>query len=421
MRKVEDYFKKGKSKICVPLMGRTEDEIFENLSNIQKHYFDIIEWRADYYKEVLKAKKSIEIIKKIKNIIGNRGLLFTIRTSFEGGEIEISKEKYKEVLTAVLENSNIDMVDIEFMMGKETISDIIHKSHNNNILVIGSNHDFVETPEADEIYNRLLEMKKAGMDISKIAVMPKSKSDVVKLFEATAKINEDVKDIYTITMSMGKTGEISRVIGSYFGSVMTFGAVGNVSAPGQIEADKLYDIIKKIEMESHIMNENILLIGFMGTGKTSVSRELKKITNLPEIDMDKYIVDREKMSIAEIFDKFGEDYFRKVETECLKEILKNKGLIVSCGGGVVVKDENVSYMKNRGKIVLLTATPETVYERVKHSTERPILNNNMNVEFIGELMEKRRERYLSVADIIIKTDNKSIEDIVKEILDKIGE
>lgn len=421
MRKVEDYFKKGKSKICVPLMGRTEDEIFENLSNIQKHYFDIIEWRADYYKEVLIAKKSIEIIKKIKNIIGNRGLLFTIRTSFEGGEIEISKEKYKEVLTAVLENSNIDMVDIEFMMGKETISDIIHKAHNNNILVIGSNHDFVETPEADEIYNRLLEMKKAGMDISKIAVMPKSKSDVVKLFEATAKINEDVKDIYTITMSMGKTGEISRVIGSYFGSVMTFGAVGNVSAPGQIEADKLYDIIKKIEMESHIMNENILLIGFMGTGKTSVSRELKKITNLPEIDMDKYIVDREKMSIAEIFDKFGEDYFRKVETECLKEILKNKGLIVSCGGGVVVKDENVSYMKNRGKIVLLTATPETVYERVKHSTERPILNNNMNVEFIGELMEKRRERYLSVADIIIKTDNKSIEDIVKEILDKIGE
>ncbi|MDE6209485.1 MAG: type I 3-dehydroquinate dehydratase [Lachnospiraceae bacterium] len=421
MRKVEDYFKKGKSKICVPLMGRTEDEIFENLSNIQKHYFDIIEWRADYYKEVLIAKKSIEIIKKIKNIIGNRGLLFTIRTSFEGGEIEISKEKYKEVLTAVLENSNIDMVDIEFMMGKETISDIIHKAHNNNILVIGSNHDFVETPEADEIYNRLLEMKKAGMDISKIAVMPKSKSDVVKLFEATAKINEDVKDIYTITMSMGNTGEISRVIGSYFGSVMTFGAVGNVSAPGQIEADKLYDIIKKIEMESHIMNENILLIGFMGTGKTSVSRELKKITNLPEIDMDKYIVDREKMSIAEIFDKFGEDYFRKVETECLKEILKNKGLIVSCGGGVVVKDENVSYMKNRGKIVLLTATPETVYERVKHSTERPILNNNMNVEFIGELMEKRRERYLSVADIIIKTDNKSIEDIVKEILDKIGE
>lgn len=421
MRKVEDYFKKGKSKICVPLMGRTEDEIFENLSNIQKHYFDIIEWRADYYKEVLIAKKSIEIIKKIKNIIGNRGLLFTIRTSFEGGEIEISKGKYKEVLTAILENSNIDMVDIEFMMGIETISDIIHKAHNNNILVIGSNHDFVETPEADEIYNRLLEMKKAGMDISKIAVMPKSKSDVVKLFEATAKINEDVKDIYTITMSMGKTGEISRVIGSYFGSVMTFGAVGNVSAPGQIEADKLYDIIRKIEMESHIMNENILLIGFMGTGKTSVSRELKKITNLPEIDMDKYIVEREKMSIAEIFDKFGEDYFRKVETECLKEILKNKGLIVSCGGGVVVKDENVSYMKNKGKIVLLTATPETVYERVKHSMERPILNNNMNVEFIGELMEKRRERYLSVADIIIKTDNKSIEDIVKEILDKIGE
>lgn len=169
------------------------------------------------------------------------------------------------------------------------------------------------------------------------------------------------------------------------------------------------------------MNENILLIGFMGTGKTSVSRQLRKATNLPEIDMDKYIVDREKKSIAEIFDKYGEDYFRELETECLKEILENKGLIVSCGGGVVVKDENVSYMKNKGKIVLLTATPETVYERVKHSTDRPILNNNMNVKFIAELMEKRKERYLAVADIIIETDDKSLEDIVKEILDKIGE
>lgn len=250
MIKAEDYFRKGKSKICVPLMGATENEIFENLSNIQKHHFDIIEWRADYYKEILNTENDIDIISKIKDIIGDRGLLFTVRTSFEGGEIEISKEKYKEILIEILKKGSIDMIDVEFMMGKDIIDDIIHTAHNNNILVIGSNHDFLKTPSADEIYNRLFKMKKAGMDISKIAVMPNSKSDVVRLLEATTKINEEVEDIYTITMSMGKIGEISRIVGSYFGSVMTFGAVGNVSAPGQIDADRLYEIIRKIETEN---------------------------------------------------------------------------------------------------------------------------------------------------------------------------
>lgn len=167
-------------------------------------------------------------------------------------------------------------------------------------------------------------------------------------------------------------------------------------------------------------NENILLIGFMGTGKTSVSRVLKEMTKLPEIDMDKYIVEKENKSISDIFDQFGEDYFRKIETECLKEILENKGAIVSCGGGVVVKDENVAYMKDKGIIVLLTAKPETVYNRVKDCKDRPILNNNMNVEFIESLMEKRKDRYLSVADIIIETDNKTVKEIASEILKKIG-
>lgn len=167
------------------------------------------------------------------------------------------------------------------------------------------------------------------------------------------------------------------------------------------------------------MKENILLIGFMGTGKSTVSRELKSKTGMPEIDMDQYIVDKENMSISEIFEKFGEDYFRTIETECLKEILNNTGVIVSCGGGVVVKDENVTYMKDKGKIVLLTATPETVFERVRYSNSRPILNNNMSVEFIAGLMEKRRERYLAVADVIIETDNKAVGDIAAEILNKV--
>lgn len=167
------------------------------------------------------------------------------------------------------------------------------------------------------------------------------------------------------------------------------------------------------------MDYNIMLIGFMGTGKTTISREMSKLMNMKEVDMDDYIVKSQKMSINDIFDKYGEEYFRNIETECLKEIQIRKGMIVSCGGGVVLKDENVKLMKDGGVIVLLTATAQTVYNRVKNSKDRPILNGHMNVEYIASLMEKRRQRYLDVADIKIATDGRTPRDICQEIIESL--
>lgn len=169
------------------------------------------------------------------------------------------------------------------------------------------------------------------------------------------------------------------------------------------------------------LDYNIMLIGFMGAGKTTVSKKLSMDLKLPEIDMDSYIVEHEGRTITQIFDEEGEDGFRKIETECIKEIQKKKGRIVSCGGGAVLKDENVKIMKESGIIVLLTATPETIYNRVKNNNDRPILNGNMNVEFIEQLMNKRKDRYLQVADVVIATDDKAVSDISKEIQAKLSE
>ncbi len=164
------------------------------------------------------------------------------------------------------------------------------------------------------------------------------------------------------------------------------------------------------------MKGNIFLIGFMGTGKSTIARELAKTLNTECMEMDEMIVERQGMSIPDIFEKYGENYFRDVESELLIDLKKKENVIVSCGGGVVVRQENIGYMKEGGTIILLSATPQTVYERVKNNTNRPILNGNMNVEYIAGLMEKRREKYEGAADITIITDNKNVEEICKEII-----
>ncbi len=161
---------------------------------------------------------------------------------------------------------------------------------------------------------------------------------------------------------------------------------------------------------------NVLLIGFMGSGKSTVSSELSKLLRMEEIDMDQYIEDKEGRTIKEMFEKDGEEYFRNRETQAVNDFKSKKGVIVSCGGGAVLRQENVEAMKAQGKIILLTASPETTLERVKDTTARPILNGNMNVEFIQQLMGKRADKYKNAADITIMTDNKNVDEICNEII-----
>lgn len=172
---------------------------------------------------------------------------------------------------------------------------------------------------------------------------------------------------------------------------------------------------KKIQSQQ-IFDYNIVLIGFMGSGKSTISRALSKVFAMDVIEMDQVIADREGMSISEIFEVHGEEYFRNLETELLREMQNRKGVVISCGGGVPMRDENVVEMKKNGKVILLTAAPETILERVKNNHDRPLLENNKNVDFISELMEKRRSKYEAASDIIIQTDGKSEFEICEEII-----
>ena len=165
------------------------------------------------------------------------------------------------------------------------------------------------------------------------------------------------------------------------------------------------------------LNYNIVLIGFMGTGKSTISDHLCRCFDMETVDMDQVIAEKEGMSISKIFETYGEEYFRNAETNLLKELQSRKNVVISCGGGTPLREENVKEMKKNGKVVLLTAKPETIFERVKDNHDRPLLENNKSVEFIEELMLKRMDKYMAAADIIIETDNKSKQEICDELID----
>lgn len=169
------------------------------------------------------------------------------------------------------------------------------------------------------------------------------------------------------------------------------------------------------------LNSNIVLIGFMGTGKSTIAEFLKNTLNMEVVEMDQLIAQREGMSISKIFEIHGEEYFRDLETNLLIEMQSKSNVVISCGGGTPMRERNVAEMKKNGKVVLLTAKPETILERVKDNHDRPLLENNKNVSYIEELLEKRRPKYEAAADFVIETDQKSAAEICEEIIQKLRE
>lgn len=182
---------------------------------------------------------------------------------------------------------------------------------------------------------------------------------------------------------------------------------------------KVYESIlyrsKRIQSKE-IFNKNIFLIGFMGVGKSTISKALHDIFAMDVVEMDQIIAQQNGMSISEIFETYGEEYFRQEETNLLIASQSKTNMIFSCGGGVPMREQNVKEMRKSGKIVLLTAKPETILERVKNSHDRPLLENNKTVSYVSQLMEQRRPKYQAAADIVIETDGRSTFEICEDII-----
>ena len=167
--------------------------------------------------------------------------------------------------------------------------------------------------------------------------------------------------------------------------------------------------------------DNIILIGFMGCGKTTVGVKLSYRLRRTVVDTDKEIEKEEKRAISDIFATDGEEYFRDRETACLRKMLSSmSNQIISVGGGLPIREENRALLRKLGQVFYLRARPETIYERVKHDTTRPLLQGPDPQEKIRTLLTKRDGAYTEAADVIIDVDDKDFGQILCEIEENVN-
>jgi shikimate kinase len=164
--------------------------------------------------------------------------------------------------------------------------------------------------------------------------------------------------------------------------------------------------------------KNIVLTGFMGTGKTAVGRELSRLLSMQLIDVDAEIEAGQKMTINEIFQRFGEKYFRDLETETIRRIVAGNNLIISTGGGAVLREENMEALRENGIVFCLDAHPETILERTNRSEDRPLLRTEDPMAKIKELLNFRRPFYKK-AGTLIDPEGKTPLQIAEEIVETV--
>lgn len=236
----------GMPKICVPIVSVTKEAILEEARAITKLPADVVEWRIDWFEGVFDWAQMEDVLKALRETLGEMPILMTFRTSKEGGEKAIDDETYAEINVKAAKTGLVDLVDVEVFTGDEIVKKIIEGAHEAGVKVVASNHDFDKTPDKEDIVGRLCKMQELGADIPKIAVMPQSKKDVLTLLAATEEMATEHADRPIITMSMAGTGVVSRLAGEAFGSALTFGAAAKASAPGQMEVNDLKKVLELI-------------------------------------------------------------------------------------------------------------------------------------------------------------------------------
>lgn len=241
----------GSPKICVPVMGRTEEEILRQINRMNtlqnNQMIDMVEIRADYFQGLESPDEIKRLMTAVQFELSEKIVLFTIRSEKEGGKrLPPEIMDIDEINRMVISNKLADIVDVELSDGNPSKRELAELAHDNGVKIIMSYHNFEITPEQEFMTDKLQAMRAMGADIIKIAVMPESIHDVYRLME-TATYTKEKLDIPIVAISMGALGAITRISGALYGSDITFGALEQASAPGQIPVSDLKRIMDDIE------------------------------------------------------------------------------------------------------------------------------------------------------------------------------
>ena len=235
----------GKPKICVPVVETTTEKIIQQIQELQN--CDLIELRIDFYENIHDLKQVHELLLQVRQQT-NLPLLLTYRSLKEGGHIQLSDQEYLSLVQTACQSGCIDIVDIELESGNMLVYQLVEIAHQNHVKVLMSYHDFEKTPAVLEMKERLEKMEIMGADICKIAVMPFSYKDVIQLLNTTMEMSQRLTRPL-VTMSMGKIGKITRIVGELVGSSITFASVGQSSAPGQLTLEDMQTLLEVIHLD----------------------------------------------------------------------------------------------------------------------------------------------------------------------------
>lgn len=239
----------GLPEIIVPLTAAEPEELLLQAERAAQSPARILEWRIDHLGEQLDAAQHrravLDTLPRLRAAMApGTALLATLRTAAEGGRRAVDDEQLRRTLEAVIDApEGIDAVDVETSRGEQAVEAVVARAHARGVAVVGSFHDFTATPPTADLAGVLAAQRRAGADIPKIAVTPRSGRDVLRLLEASLQ-EAEASDGPHIAISMGPLGAVSRIAGEAFGSAATFATAGDASAPGQIDAEEVARLLQ---------------------------------------------------------------------------------------------------------------------------------------------------------------------------------
>ncbi|MEG3113447.1 type I 3-dehydroquinate dehydratase [Pantoea sp. T14] len=236
----------GQPAIIVSTSGQDEASVLQETEQAARtHEVSIVELRVDKLAFAMDGPRVAKLGQSMRQKLNGKPLLLTFRTKQEGGEKMLDDARYTQLYQQWLAAGFADMVDIEMRIGEQPIQKLVAESRQQKVAVILSYHDFNATPSNEEMLQRLEWQAAHGADVLKIAVMPKTPEDVNRLTSVTWQMRQH-SDKPLLTMAMGGKGTISRIAGEVYGSNLTFGNLGQASAPGQLDVNVLYQTLKAL-------------------------------------------------------------------------------------------------------------------------------------------------------------------------------